>query len=317
VFREGWYGTLRFVALDGWEPFKSRKRHCPACLTRQVSCGKTTVTEYYHRYVVALLLGDRVEVVLDLEPVRSADVRAEAGEVDVPGHEGELTAAKRLVPRLRTTYGRWLDVLVVDALYANGPFLTVARTAGFGVLAVLKQPHQQPLKEALALWGDRPADKVLWDDARRERVALWDCPGLETLESYKGPIRVVRGQVHKARERTDHTWCFAVTGTATRLSARQVVAAGRGRWHVENTAFHQWVVHWHFDHVFTHHATATTALLWFFVLAFNLLQLFLYRQVRSYGRDRGTDVTRTIVRFIDELRDALACLDAPVVWDTS
>lgn len=27
VFREGWHGALRFVALDGWEPFCSYHRH--------------------------------------------------------------------------------------------------------------------------------------------------------------------------------------------------------------------------------------------------------------------------------------------------
>src|SRR5262249_36095760 len=68
VFGEGGQGSLRYVALDGWEPYKSRRRHCAACLTRQVKAGQTTVTEYYHAYVVALLLGERVEVVLDLEP---------------------------------------------------------------------------------------------------------------------------------------------------------------------------------------------------------------------------------------------------------
>jgi hypothetical protein len=36
VFREGWHGALRYVAIDGWEPFCSRHRHCPECLVRRV-----------------------------------------------------------------------------------------------------------------------------------------------------------------------------------------------------------------------------------------------------------------------------------------
>ena len=31
VFREGSYGALRCVAIDGWEPFASYDRHCPHC----------------------------------------------------------------------------------------------------------------------------------------------------------------------------------------------------------------------------------------------------------------------------------------------
>ena len=55
---------------------------------------------------------------------------------------------------------------------------------------------------------------------------------------------------------------------------------------------------------------------WLFFAAYNLLTLFLYRQLRCYGRDRGRDVTRTISRLIEEMRDDLARLDAPM-WDTS
>ena len=36
VFRQGWHGALRYVAIDGWEPFCSRHRHCPECLVRRV-----------------------------------------------------------------------------------------------------------------------------------------------------------------------------------------------------------------------------------------------------------------------------------------
>lgn len=310
---------LPSVALDGWEPFSSFERHCPACLTRQVTFKNNGVetkrTQYYHAFVVAMLIDDRLDVVIDMEPIRSADVRVDAHGTKADKHEGESTAAKRLVPRLRDTYGRWLDSLVVDALYANGPFLTVAKQAGFGVIVMLRKETDEPLKDALALWQGQPADKVV--EREHERTELWDCPGIETLSSYDGPIRVVRGVVTDTRNGAVHTWCLAVTGCATRLSAAQVLAVGRGRWHIENTAFHQFTHAWRFDHVFTHSPDAIPALFWIFLLAFNLLQLFLYRKLCSYGRDRGKDVTRTISRVVDEMLDDLARFDVAVAWDSS
>ena len=45
---------------------------------------------------------------------------------------------------------------------------------------------------------------------------------------------------------------------------------------------------WKFEHVFTHDGNAIMALYWLFFVAYNLLTLFLYRQLRCYGRDRGT-----------------------------
>ena len=44
-----------------------------------------------------------------------------------------------------------------------------------------------------------------------------------------------------------------------------------------------------FTHVFTPHDRGPQALYWLFFAAYNLLTLFLYRQLRSYGRDPGRD----------------------------
>lgn len=317
VFREGWYGALRFAALDAWEPFCSYERHCSGCLTRQITIGNEVRTQYYHRYVVALLLGERLELVLDMEPVLSADVRKERGQTGVAGHEGELTAAKRLVQRLRTTYGCWIDVLIGDALYGNGPFLRTAKQCGFGVIAVLKKKTDEPLREALALWGDDPPEQVIEDAAKHERIELWDCPDLETLSTYPGPIRVVRALVHKNGADSVTNWCFALTGKASRLSADRSVRAGRARWHLENTGFNQFANYWRFSHVFTHGKDALPALFYIFFLAFNLLQLFVYRQLGGYGRDRGSDVTRTLWRLVDEMTGDLERLEQRILWDTS
>jgi hypothetical protein len=58
-------------------------------------------------------------------------------------------------------------------------------------------------------------------------------------------------------------------------------------------------------------------MLWVFFIAFNLTQLFVYRQLGGYGRDRGSDVTRTFLRLVDEMRDELARLAEPIAWDSS
>ena len=108
-----------------------------------------------------------------------------------------------------------------------------------------------------------------------------------------------------------------MTGKATKLSAFQVACAGRARWHIENTGFYQFAHCWHFTHVFTHGGNALASLLWIFFLAFNLLQRFIYRQLGGYGRDRGKDPTRTIVRVVDEFNADLARLLEPLAWNTS
>jgi hypothetical protein len=317
VFREGWVGALRFVALDGWEPICSYHRHCPECLIRYVKVKRNDGTEavveqYYHRYVVAMLIDERFDLVLDFEPLLPEEMRPDADQHQ--RDEGELTSAKRLLKRVKQTHP-WLDVVLGDGLYANGPFLTVVKKLKMSAIVVAKKDGDEPLREALRIWDRKPADSTFVDEEKRERVELWDCPDLETLSSYEGPIRVVRAQITDLDDpKQRRTWCFLVTGKATVLTPRQVTKAGRGRWHIENTGFNQWTQHWKLEHVFTHDGNAIIALYWLFFVAFNLLTLFLYRQVRCYGRDRGRDVTQTISRLVDEMNDDLARMTASP-WD--
>jgi NAD(P)-dependent dehydrogenase (short-subunit alcohol dehydrogenase family) len=319
VFREGWYGAMRYVAIDGWEPICSYERHCGDCLVRQVKVkqrGGEIIErpQYYHRYAVAMLIDRRFDLALDIEPLLPQEQRQ---VVVADTDEGELTAAARLLERVKQTYG-WLDVVVADALYANGPFLTLVRKLGMGAVIIARKETDEPLKEALYLWGDRPAEKLIEDSEAQEHIELWDCHELQTLNTYDGTIRVVKARVtdETQPDKLPKTWCMLVTGKATKLVDFKVLAVARSRWHIENTAFHQWTTHWHFNHVFVHHAKGILALYWLFFAAFNLLTLFLYRQLRCYGRERGKDVTRTISRLIDEMQDDLARLDCSP-WDTS
>lgn len=314
AFREGWHGALRFVAIDGWEPFCSYHRHCRHCLTRKVvvkraSGEKEEVVQYYHRYVVAMLIDGQMDMTLDVEPVMTADLRE--GPMKGEQHEGELTAAKRLIRRVKQTYP-WVDVVVGDALYANGPFLTLVKALRMGAVLVAKKDGDEPLKEALSIWGDTPPSKVFNDETSRERVELWDVRDIETLESYKGKIRVVRGRVKKSKAKKPSTWCMLVTGKAGKLSANQVLAVARGRWHIENTGFHQWVSYWNLNHVFRHTANALMGILCIWMLVFNLLQLFLYRRLKRPRRPK--DPTNTIRHIIEVMQREVATLRKPIPW---
>jgi hypothetical protein len=169
VFREGWHGALRYVAIDGWEPFCSRHRHCSECLERRVRVkardGSTAVVvEYYHRYAVALLIDERFDLVLDFEPLLPKDLRPPIpkGEgkqtpqlVKASVDEGEQTAATRLIKRVRQTFA-WIDVVVTDALYANGPFLTTLDRLGLGAVIVARKENEEPLREACTFGPIRP-----------------------------------------------------------------------------------------------------------------------------------------------------------------
>lgn len=317
VFRDGSYGTLRCVAIDGWEPFCSYERHCPECLTREVSVKDPATgeirkrTQYYHRYVVAMLIDPVMDMVLGIEPIRNAEARRDLGED--AHHEGELTAAYRLIKWLRATYGTFIDALVMDALYANGPTMSLLKSCGYGGLIVLKKEHNEPLKEALALWGDQAPCETFDDPDNHEHVELWDVQHIDTLQSYGDKLRVVRGRITK-KDGSRSTWCFALVGDRLRTFGRRTaLKAVRGRWHLENTGFGQWVQYWNLGRVFHHTNNAIQALLLIWMLVFNLLQLFIFRRLRRSRRPK--DPCDTIINIVAQMRRAVGAIPEPIAWE--
>jgi hypothetical protein len=184
------------VAIDAWEPHSSYERHCPGCLTRQVKGpdGEKR-TQYYHRYVVAMLLGTELDTILASEPVLSEEA-LRYGDADHQGHEGELTAAYRLLDRLHKIYGRFIEIVIPDALYANGPWMTRLDQYGYGGIISLQKEKNAPLKEAINLWSRGQCQCQVHEDRdNRERVVFSDVDDLQTLSTYSGKIRVIRAEI--------------------------------------------------------------------------------------------------------------------------
>ena len=282
--------------------------------TEHAACGFARAhaeDQYYHRYVVALLLGPVIDVVVGIEPVLNEEARRDT-DGEHGGHEGELTAARRLIDSLHATYGAFIDAFVLDALYANGPLMTQLDRHGYGGFIVLKKDNNEPLKEALALCqGQRPCEQ--YDDSdKKERIQFWDFDDIETLDTYKGKVRVIRAVITKP-DKEPTTWCFAIIGKrARKLSRRTALQIIRARWHIENTAFNQWIQYWNFGHVFRHTANALMAVLLLWTLAFNLLQLFVYRRLGRCRRPK--DPTDTIRHIVEVMFRDLATLPEPIPW---
>jgi hypothetical protein len=315
AFRDG-YGPLRCVAVDGWEPFSSYQRHCPHCLVRKVEVKQDDgevqkVEQYYHRYVVALLLGPDLDVVLGIEPVLNEEALRDIDPAH-EGHEGELTAGRRLIQWLHQTYGGFIDAIVADALYAVGPVMTEVTEFGYGAFLVLKKENQEPFKEALKLWEMEGPCESCEDQERKEQVQFWDADDIDTLDTFKGKIRAVRAVVTKA-DQEKHTWCFAVVGERARQVSRPLaLRIIRARWHIENTCFHQWTRYWNLSHIFRHTSKALSAVLLLWILAFNLLQLFIFRRL---GRSRRPkDPTDTIRNLVEVMLREVGTLPAPIPW---
>ena len=223
-----------------------------------------------------------------------------------------MTAGLRLIDSLHETYGSFIDAIVCDALYACGPVMTKLDDCGYGGFIVLKKEDNEPLKEATALWDQLGPCDEYYDEDRKEHIVLWDVDDIETLDTYKGKVRAIKAAVTK-KDGTQKTWCFCIVGDrARKVGRRSGLKITRSRWHIENTAFNQWVKHWNLSHVYRHTDNALMAVLLLWSLVFNLLQLFVYRRLKRERRPKDpTDTIRHIVEVM--LRD-LGAIPAPIPW---
>jgi hypothetical protein len=277
---------LLFLSLDANEHFSSRSRCCPSCSQRQVTVKdadghKHEVTEYYHRYVFAQINGPKINILLDVEPIR-------------PG-EDECAAALRLLGRVRRRYGpRFFDGITADAWYAQGPFLRAVVKLGWSWVVVLKREAMEVYQEAQRLSRDQRPEASFRDESRDRQVQLWEVKDLDFSKEYGQPVRVVRSveQWVEKRRRAGHQeqkprqslWIWAASAGLDPYPAEVVYHAGHRRWGIENKAFNELTQGYHLEHCYHHDPTSMLVQMLILIFGFTLFTAFaVHSQLVRWG----------------------------------
>lgn len=296
---------LLFVSLDANEHFKSRSRCCAGCCQRQIEetdakGQKQKVTEYYHRYVFAQINGPKINVLLDLEPIR-------------PG-EDECAAALRLLGRVRRVYGpRFFDAITVDAWYVRGPFLRAVEKLGWQWVVVLKREDLEVYQEASQLsQGQKPV--VFDDDQRGRQVRLWEVKDLNFSQEYGQRVRVVRTEEQwvekrirggsKHSESRQSQWVWAASAGLEGYPGRVIYQAGHRRWGIENKAFNELTQADHLEHCYHHEPVSMLAQMLILLLGFTLFTAFaeLHNKLVRLGELTAKALTREMDLALEEDR---------------
>lgn len=266
---------LLFLSLDANEHFNSRSRCCENCCQRQIEVAldgqKVKVTEYYHRYVFAQINGPRINVLLDLEPIR-------------PG-EDECAAALRLLGRVRRVYGpRFFDAITADAWYVKGPFLRAVEKLGWDWVVVLKREDMEVYQESMRLsQGTRPL--LDFDDEKRKRqVRLWEVKDLNFSQEYGRRVRVVRAEEQwvekliqggqKRSQPKQTKWIWGASAGLDGYGPLMIYQAGHRRWGIENKAFNELTQGYHLEHCYHHEPVSMLAQMLILLLGFTLFTAF-------------------------------------------
>jgi hypothetical protein len=231
------------------------------------------VIQFYHRYVFAHISGPKVNLVLDLEPLR-------------PGEE-ECAAALRLLGRLRRIYGpRFFDGISADAWYAKGPFLRAIDKLGWLWIVVLKRQDMEIYGEALQLSRGQKPCAAFRDELRDRQVQLWEVKDLRFSDGYtkNRPVivvlsderwterRVVGGQQRLNPQQS--RWIWVACQTLGAYPAEVIYEGGHRRWNIENKAFNELTQYYHLEHCYHHDPTSMLVQMLILIFGFALFSAF-------------------------------------------
>jgi hypothetical protein len=271
-------------------------------LQRRLWVKGEEVVEYYHRGVVFYLVGLRIALPLDVEMLQ-------------PG-EGELTAARRLLPRVVQSYGRFFRVVLADALFFNAPFFNLCLGLGKQVITLLKDEDRVLFQDALGVFSFTVPQ--LWEEAN-QKIRAWNAEGFSSAEGIRVPLRVLRTEEsitcrHRTAEgwtqnKETHHWEWVTTLPTAQLSTRLLWQMGHSRWEIENDLFHTLSTYWSLDHCFRHEPTAILNFILTLFIAFVLLQSFYLGNLKPQRRAH-----LTLISVALELALGLATMDGTAPW---
>lgn len=222
------------VILDGTGLFCFKERHCNNCLctTRRNDDGKT-VKLYYHKVLEAkIILSEHVVISLGTEFIENE-------KEDVSKQDCEINAAKRLLERIKKEYPRLPVCIQGDALYETEPFMKLCREYHWEYLFTQKDTRQKKLKEGFE-WIKSGEASACQTGLCKEKGTAFFANHVEEVAGKTETMNVFEYEYEKQekdgkKKRIRFQWVSSIK--VTKRNLEEMIAAGRGRWKIENEGF--------------------------------------------------------------------------------
>ena len=218
------------VSMDGTQYFSSKKLHCQNCATSQHKDGSTT---YSHSVVTPVVVAPGQNKVIPLEP-----------EFILPqdGHEKqdcETAAGKRWLAQYGARYSPLGVTILGDDLYCRQPMCEGIEAAGCRFILVCKPDSHVTLYEwlpGLELSGGIATVEVRHWNGKMHVVDTYRYASQVPLRDGEDALLVDWCELtsRRADGKVLYHNAFATDHPVSEANVKEVVAAGRARWKVEN-----------------------------------------------------------------------------------
>ena len=165
----------------------------------------------------------------------------------------------------------------------------------------VKDERLHIVKDALGLFQSRQANKqwvVNAGSTNKIIVSAWDDDGFEMTDMEVRFVRFVE-EIYEGNVKKESKEVWIVT-TNKNICAETLWKIMHKRWDIENNVFHQLKTECHLDHCYLHSPTGIDAIVGFMMIAFNLTQLYFFRNIRGF-KEKGF----LQIDIIEDLKDEM------------
>jgi hypothetical protein len=268
------------ITMDGSEYFRSQAICCTHCLHSHSSAKGD---EFYHQILQATVVHPDKRQVLPLAP---EFVRNEDGESK---QDCEITASKRLIPRIRAQHRQLPIVLIADGLYSKVPIVRMLRKHRMSFLLTAKPTdHKTLFEDIVGMRTGNMLQRYEWNDTKGIKyVYEWVNEVPLSAAKHTEYINFIEFRIIRDGKQTYHSsWITDIEVTVDNV--KRLVRAARARWKIENEGFNTLKNQgYHLEHNFGHgkrnlsETFFTLNLLAFFVHQILELTDLLYQEARA------------------------------------
>ena len=229
------------IAIDGSQLFSFKEKHCEHCLKKEhknKDTGEIERITYYHTVLEAkLILGNMTFSILT-EFVENENE-------SVSKQDCEITAAKRLMKKLKYKFRKLNICILGDSLYACEPIYKLCTEYKWKFIFRFKEGR------AKTLWEEIQTIKFIENNENTSNLTFKSHEIHQKLTyinevSYKNTfVNIVdftetiskKSKDKGTNEETSKNFVFVTNIQVTKRNAFKIVASGRSRWKIENEGF--------------------------------------------------------------------------------
>ncbi len=276
LYRKGSIEGLVVVGIDGVETFGSYKKDWKNSYKKNIKTQeyvngeKVEIEREHHEQIniFAKVVGKRPGLVLDYEVVTcNGKEGKQAYEPDV---------GRKLVEKLKNSYGKGIDVIVADAIYLEEKFIEAVKKEGYIGIIRLKDNRKGLIEEAEGLYKLQKAKEFQTKGNRK--VKSWS----EIIEYKKTKVKVCKFEESYKKGSENKKDTIYVLSTSLNLKEEVINKVIHARWDIENDGFNELKNYWKMKHCFMADEKGINVILQMIMMSYNLWELYIYGHLHDF-----------------------------------